>query len=178
MTCSRELLTEYSLGSKVDFLAGNKEQRQNMLVTTYQISVDIDAPADRVWEVMIDVERWHEWTASITSIQLETPGPLRIGSRARIKQPKFPPATWEVTKVEPGKSFTWVSKAPGMAVSGTHIVTPKGRSSEATLILEFEGRIGQMFGKLTRSINEHYIALESAGLKKRSEHPPATARLK
>lgn len=148
-------------------------------MTTYEISVDIDAPGDRVWEVMTDVERWHEWTASITSIErLDGGGALRVGTRARIRQPKFPPAVWEVTKVEPGKSFTWVSRAPGMLVTGSHIVIPKGRSSQAILKVVYEGVVGKIFGRATKGITEHYIALESAGLKKRSEHPPATARLR
>ena len=33
----------------------------------FQVQVDIDAPEDVVWEVMSDGERWHEWTASVTS---------------------------------------------------------------------------------------------------------------
>ena len=39
---------------------------------------------DRVWAVMSDIERWHEWTASITGIQKLEPGPLAVGLRARV----------------------------------------------------------------------------------------------
>src|SRR6185436_13149266 len=86
----------------------------------YLISVDIDAPPDVVWPVMSDGERWHEWTASVTSVKRLDKGPLRIGSRALIRQPRFPPAVWKVTALEPGRRFVWKSGMPGMWVYGDH----------------------------------------------------------
>ena len=31
--------------------------------------VDIDATADKVWRVLVDMTRWPEWTASVRSIE-------------------------------------------------------------------------------------------------------------
>jgi len=75
--------------------------------TAVSISVAIHAPPEWVWQVISDVERWPEWTASVTHVKLQTPGPLALGSRARVKQPKFPAAVWRVTALTPGQSFTW-----------------------------------------------------------------------
>jgi len=131
--------------------------------------VDINAPAERVWRVMFDVERWHEWTPSIRSITLLEPGLLTVGARARIRQPKFPPVVWRVTEVHPGRSFSWESRSPGMTVTGRHSVEPVGGGSRATLELRYEGMFGGLFAALTRRISERYVALEAAGLKRRSE---------
>src|SRR5262245_43128336 len=90
----------------------------------FDISIDIAAPPDVVWPVMSDVERWHEWTASVRGVTLLDKGPLKIGSRAMIRQPRFPPAVWKVTELEPGRSFTWTTGAPGMLVYGRHSVAP------------------------------------------------------
>ena len=67
----------------------------------------IDAPAQSLWEVLFDVARWPEWTPTIDSVELLDDGPLQVGSRARIRQPRLPRATWQVTEVVEGRSFTW-----------------------------------------------------------------------
>ena len=102
----------------------------------FSITTDVAAPAERVWQVMSDTDRWHEWTPSVTSVKRLGGGPLAVGSRAVIRQPRFPPALWEVTAIEPGTSFTWVSLAPGLRVIGHHSVEPAGAGSRATLSLD------------------------------------------
>src|SRR3954452_22737000 len=101
----------------------------------YLLSIDIEAPPDVVWTVMSDGERWPDWTASVTSVTRLDEGPLRIGSRALIREPRFPPARWVVTELLPGRSFTWKSGLPGMWVYGEHSVEPLGTGTRATLRL-------------------------------------------
>lgn len=138
---------------------------------TFSISIDIAAPPERVWEVMYDVERWHEWTPSITRATLRSGPPMVVGSLVVIRQPKFPPAIWSVKDLQPGRSFTWVSPAPGLRVVGTHTVEPVPGGSRATLSLTMRGIFGWFWGRLTRDITRRYIGLEAEGLKKRSENP-------
>lgn len=138
---------------------------------TFSISVDIAAPVDRVWTVMSDTSRWHEWTPSVTSIKPLGSGPFAVGSRVVIRQPKFPPALWKVVSIDPGRSFRWVSTAPGMTVVAFHSVEPTATGSRATLSLELQGLFGGVFGRLTQGITERYLAFEAAGLKGRSENP-------
>ena len=90
----------------------------------FMATIDIAAPAQLVYEVYTDVERWPEWTASVTSVELLHQGPLRVGSRARIKQPRLPTAVWEVTEVVTGRSFTWIARGPGIMTTASHVVTP------------------------------------------------------
>jgi len=140
----------------------------------FSISVDINAAPAVVWSVMSDVERWHEWTASITSVTRLDPGPLAIGARAHVRQPKLRPADFVVTELEPGTQFTWITKSPGVVATARHSVEPIDGGTRARLSVRFDGllaaAIAWAFGRLT----DEYLALEAAGLKKRSEERAAT----
>jgi uncharacterized protein YndB with AHSA1/START domain len=136
---------------------------------TFSISVDIQAPPPIVWSVMSDVERWHEWTSSISSVRRLDQGPLAIGSRAHVRQPKLRPADFLVTELEPGTQFTWITQSPGILATARHSVEPIAGGTRARLSVQFEGLlsapIAWMFGRIT----DEYLALEAAGLKERSE---------
>jgi uncharacterized membrane protein len=138
-------------------------------MTEYAVSIDIQAPPDRVWAIMSDVRRWHEWTASITSIRRLDEGPLRVGSRAMVRQPKVPPALWRVTELEEGRRFSWVTGSPIARATGHHSVEPLADGSRATLALEFSGILGALFARLLDDINRRYLTMEANGLKARSE---------
>jgi len=138
---------------------------------TFTTAIDIAASTDRVWQVMSDTDRWHEWTPSVTSVKRLGDRPFVVGTRAMIRQPKFPPALWKVTEIERGRSFTWVSTAPGLRVTGHHAVEPTAAGSRATLSLRMEGLFAGVFGLVTGAITERYIRLEASCLKARSEDP-------
>jgi Polyketide cyclase / dehydrase and lipid transport len=118
---------------------------------------------------MSDVEGWPSWTASVTSVQLLDGGPLRVGARARVRQPRLPVATWTVRELVPGASFTWVARGPGLRTTGRHEVAANGDWSIATLTLDQEGPLGALVGRLSRDLTERYLRLEAEGLKSRSE---------
>ena len=84
----------------------------------FEIAIDISAPPQRVWSVTTDIERWPEWTASVLSVRRLDSGKFRVGSRARIRQPKFLPAVWEVTELKEGRNFTWVTRSTGLRAAG------------------------------------------------------------
>lgn len=135
----------------------------------FQISVDIAAPPETVFAVMCDAERWHEWTRSVRSIRLLDGGPLALGSRALIRQPRFPPAVWKVVALEPGRSFTWKNGLPGLWVYAHHSVSEIPGGTRASLQLHYEGPLGRLLARWTRDITNRYLGYEAAGLKQRSE---------
>ena len=133
-------------------------------------SVDIAAPCERVWEVMVDVERWSEWTDTVTWVRRLDEGPLRPGSRAKINQPKVPETEYVVTELEPGRSFTWVATGPGVLTTARHSIEPLATGgSRVRLSVEQAGWLGSLMGRFYRGLTDRYLATEAAGLKARCE---------
>jgi uncharacterized protein YndB with AHSA1/START domain len=137
----------------------------------FEASIEVAAPAEQVFEVYADVERWPEWTASVTTVERLDPGPFQVGSRARIKQPKLPVAVWEVTALQPGRSFTWIARGPGLLTTGTHEVAPLpgGRGSRVLARLDQDGIFGPLVAGLSKGLTNRYLNLELQGLKARCE---------
>jgi len=135
----------------------------------FKTTIDIAARPEVVWRLMIDVDRWHEWTQSVTSVKRLNGAPFAVGTRVLIRQPKFPPAIWKVMSIEPHRSFSWVSVAPGLRVTGYHRIDPTSAGSRATLSLDFQGLFGGIWGAMTKGITERYIDFEARGMKVRSE---------
>jgi len=115
------------------------------------------------------VERWPEWTSTMTSVRRMDSGPFAVGTRARVQQPKLLPAVWQVTELDKQKAFTWVNRNPGVQVTARHQVEQKGSRSRATLSLQFSGLLGPLVARLYRNLNERYLAIEAKGLKERCE---------
>jgi uncharacterized membrane protein len=140
-------------------------------------SVEVAVPAAAVWDVYADVERWPEWTASITRIEALDGSELAVGKRFAIKQPRLPRLVWTVSALEPGVAWTWQQGSPGGLTLAVHEVVPLG--PERTLVrqrIDQRGPIGTLVGALMRRTTRRYLALEAEGLKARCEHrvaPPA-----
>ena len=132
--------------------------------------VEIEAPAELVWEVFSDVERWPEWTASVTRLVALDGPELAVGKRFEIKQPRMPKLVWEVTELTSGASWTWVQRSSGGLTVARHEVIPAsdGRT-QVRQQLDQRGPIGSVVGLLMRGMTRRYLELEGAGLKSRSE---------
>jgi uncharacterized membrane protein len=132
--------------------------------------VEIDAPPQLVWEVFTNVERWPDWTASVTSLVGLDGSSLAAGRRFAIKQPGMAKLVWQVTEIDPGRSWTWVQSSPGARVTARHevIARPDGR----TLVrqqLDQRGVLGAFVGRLMVKKTKRFLHIEAQGLKARSE---------
>ncbi len=135
----------------------------------FQAVVDIAAAPAVVWPLIREVERWHEWTASITRITRLDHGPLQLGSRARVEQPKLPANTFVVTALEENRGFTWETKSPGLRGAGHHWIEARdgGRASRVTLGVDFSGPLAPIVALFYGTLTQRYIEMEAAGLKSR-----------
>jgi len=132
-------------------------------------AVDVDAPAERVWQVVSDFGRYSDWNPFI----VRAAGEPRVGERLdiTIAAPGMKPVSFRprVLDVEPGRLVRWKGefKLPGL-FDGRHalIVDPLdgGRSRFTThedvtgILLPFVGRVmtasQQGFDLMARAVKE------------------------
>jgi hypothetical protein len=136
----------------------------------YEVSIDIDAEPLQVWDVLTDVERWPEWTQSVTTATRLSPPPFKVGSRVRMKQPRLKETVWTVTELEPLAGFTWVARQPGISSIASHRLEQRvPGTTTVTLGVRQRGVLAPLVWLLSVRMTRRYLELERHGLKSRSE---------
>lgn len=129
----------------------------------------IGAPPAVVFRTLVDVARWSEWTASVTSVERLDGGAFGLGSRARVRQPKLGASVWTVTEFVPDASFTWVASYPGLRTTAGHRLTAVDGGTLATLSITERGPFAPLVRLLLGGLTRRYVGMEAAGLKRRCE---------
>ena len=129
----------------------------------------IEAPAEVVWDLTLDVTSWPQITPTMTSVERLDAGPIHVGSSARVKQPRQTAAVWTVTRLEQGREFTWRTRRMGMTMTGSHIVEPVGDHCRNTLSIDVEGRGSVLFGRVFGRVVASAIATENASFRARAQ---------
>ncbi|KKK92304.1 hypothetical protein LCGC14_2704260 [marine sediment metagenome] len=113
-----------------------------------QRSLTINAPPAQVYEAFIDLSRWLEWNPHLREVRPLSEGPLTPGSRARVALKLNPlPSVWEVTEVNPGRSFAWASSLlPGLRLVFDHVAESADGGTRATLRIDIEGPLAFLAG--------------------------------
>jgi hypothetical protein len=134
--------------------------------------VEIQVSPARVWSVLLEVERWPEWTTSVSRVRRMDIGPLTLGSRTRLWQPKLMPAVWQVTSLdEKRRIFAWTAHIFGMKIVARHQVDAVAAHSRVTLSLDYSGLLGAIMARAYRDLNWDYLTREANGLRARCEAP-------
>ena len=129
----------------------------------------IAAPPERVWAVLVDVERWPERIPTVDTVERLDAGPLAVGSRVRLQQPRLGTAVWTVTELAEGSSYIWESRSPGVTVVASHVVEPHPDGSRLTLAVAVSGVLSGIGWLMSRSLTKRYVETEAASIKSVAE---------
>lgn len=143
-----------------------------LLDMKFERSIDIDAPQQRVWDVLSDIEGWPRTIDTVETVELLTQAPLGKGSRVRLKQPKLPEGVWDVTVWDAPSYFEWTQKATGATSVAGHRVESLGEGrARLTLTLDMRGWLISVVGRFYKGLTEDYIGREAEGMKRVAESP-------
>ena len=137
------------------------------MARTIHTSIEINAPADRVWDILMNFDDHPKWNPFITKIQ----GEAVAGSKLEVfisppggKGMTFKPT---VIKCEPNKEFRWKGKlfVPGL-FDGEHSfqINPIGDDCVEFVQQEtFSGiLVGLVFGMMGASTQKGFEAMNQA----------------
>jgi uncharacterized membrane protein len=136
----------------------------------FEKSIDIDAPQQRVWDVLSDLEAWPRRIDTVEAIELLTPSPLAEGSRVQLKQPKLPEGVWDVTVWDAPSYFEWTQKTGGITSVAGHRVEALGEGrARLTLTLDMRGFLIPVMALFYRGLTNRYMTREAEGMKRAAE---------
>jgi uncharacterized membrane protein len=136
----------------------------------FEKSIDIDAPRERVWDVLSDIGAWPQRIETVDSVEVLTSAPISVGSRVRLKQPKLPEGTWDITVWDAPSYFEWTQKTGGTTSVAGHRVDALGDDgARLTLTLDMRGILIPIVALFYKGLTERYMTLEAEGMKRAAE---------
>jgi uncharacterized membrane protein len=134
--------------------------------------IEIAAPIERVWALTVDVERWPEVSPrTMQSVRWLDGGEVRIGRRARVKQPMQRATTWTVADLHEPHRFAWTARVLGTQMTASHELSESGGRVTNMLVVEASGPFARL---LARPIAVA-IARENVGFKRVAESTSSTS---
>lgn len=136
----------------------------------FEQSIDIDASQQRVWDVLSDLEAWPQRIETVDVVELLTSTPVGEGSRVRLKQPKLPEGTWDVTVWDAPSYFEWRQKSGGVTtVAGHRVEALEEGRSRLTLTLDMRGLLVPIVARFFKGLTNRYMTIEAQGVKRAAE---------
>src|ERR1700704_2312804 len=96
------------------------------MANEYRVSLPIGAPAQRVWDLLVDAAGYKRWNTSVVSID----GPIELGRSIKLVSAVNPGRTFvlKVTAMDPPHRLVWTGGMPLGLFTGTRtfLIEPAG----------------------------------------------------
>jgi carbon monoxide dehydrogenase subunit G len=131
--------------------------------------IDIAATPAEVFALTIDIERWPEVMPTVTSVERLDTGPLVVGSRARLVQPRQRPTVWTVVEIEPDRRFAWEAQVFGVHMVATHTIESTDSGCTNLLALDLSGRGARLMSAVLGRTLGRTLATENDSFRREAE---------
>lgn len=104
------------------------------------------AAPEAVWARYADPASWPQWDHEIEYVTAD--GPLEVGTTGRLKPAGGPVTRFVYTEVEPGVSFTDVTKLPLARLTFRHRIEPTADGCRFTHTVTITGPLSPLFARV------------------------------
>ena len=139
-------------------------------------SIEIDCPPEKVFDYLSQLDRHGEWQEAIKSVEVLTPAPTAVGSRARMVRGGpggDQTLTYEMTEFDRPRSAAFRGLDGSVRPVGRWVLTPLNGGARTKYDFEFDvethGMTGKMFARVARRGAEKEIPEDLARLKAKLE---------
>ena len=129
-------------------------------------NIHIGAPAERVWSAVVDFPARPRWSPRVKSAELLDGGPLREGTRIRLKVGgnQFTP---RVQAMRPRERLELLVRGPGFSAAHTYQLAPATNGTLLTINGAFRGVFGRLMvvlmpGSVRRDLDDELDAIKRA----------------
>jgi len=144
-------------------------------MTSIVHSVEIGRSPEEVFDYLGELEKHGEWQEQIVSVEVETDGPTRVGSRAtevRRAPGLKVKSTYEITEYDPPRKASFRVINGPVRPFGTVTVEPVGDGSRARVTLEIDLEshgVGKLLAPLAMRDMRKRVPEDQTRLKERLE---------
>ncbi len=129
--------------------------------------IRIEAPVERIWSLVTDVDNWPHWNPEVQSAHLE--GDLRRGSRFKWKS-KGSRVTSTFRDIEPMTRLTWTGVAFGTKAVHSWTFETTDRGVLVTTTETFDGWLPALAPRMMQKTLDDTLPALLASLKAAAEH--------
>jgi carbon monoxide dehydrogenase subunit G len=110
--------------------------RKDLAGMRFESSIDIDAPAEKVWALVDKLEEWPQWMPSIKKIERVSQGPLTAGSQLSVTATVSRltiKLLMTITEFFPGRNVVLEGKALGTKLKRFYTLEPVTGKTKLTI---------------------------------------------
>jgi carbon monoxide dehydrogenase subunit G len=123
----------------------------------FESSVDIDAPAERVWGLVDKLEEWHQWMPSIKKIERVSEGPLATGSQLSVTvtiSRLTVTLLMTITEFVPSRTVVMQGKALGTNLTRFYNLEPSNSKTKVTIGGEVSGALAWLVRRGGQAVSD------------------------
>ncbi|MDH5545479.1 MAG: SRPBCC domain-containing protein [Gammaproteobacteria bacterium] len=117
---------------------------------SFNTTIVINAPTEKVWEILTNISDWHQWNTTIENVA----GSVSPGSKVTVRAKAMPDRAFPLTVSDftPNKSMVWSGGMPLGLFTGKRTYTITSAENNATIFSMSENFSGLLAPLITRSI--------------------------